>query len=248
MARPKKFRDSPLYTSLNEDDKGEDKSLRELGREDVIERLDRLEWDDLRQEDRELQKAFQDIDAAQKSKVGIKYDSRQKLRAALAYTVTASSKEASRLTGVPAQTIRYWKAEAPWWPTAVKYALAAQKEGLDAKLGQVLDKALENVMQRLELGDPHVYKHKYVDDEGILQEEIRIGYKPVSAKDLMVITSIARDKQSLLRGEATSISEKKSDKEVLENVANKLAETILQHQAPKGIVGTYDKKGNKIED
>jgi len=242
----KKDRIAPFEVSSPADTPKTDK---ELDREEALERLDRLEWDDNRQKDRELQQAFQDIDDAQINKVGVKYDSRTKLRAALAYVTTASSKEASKLTGVPAATIRYWKQEAPWWPQAVKYALSAQKEGLDAKLGQIVDKALESTMERLALGDPTIIKDAYKDlSTGETVTKIRVEYTPIKAKDLMVIASIGRDKQSILRGEPTSISEKKSDKEVLEDVAAKLVEAIGQGKAPKSILGTYNSDGEEVSD
>ena len=241
----KKDRVSPIVHSLPDLD--DTRTPAEMDRDEAIERLDRLEWDDLKQKDRELQKAFQDIDDSQKRKVGIKYDSRQKLRAALAYITTGSSVQASRLTGVPPQCIRYWKQEAPWWPTAIKYAMSAQKEGLDAKLGQVADKYIDAVLDRADKGDPIVVKEKYKDENGIMQEKIRIEYIPIKVKDMMVVAAVARDKQAVLRGEPTSISEKKSDKDILNDVAAKLAETIAQHTAPKGIVGTFDKDGNKVD-
>lgn len=246
MAARKKERNSPLFTNLPE--VSDDRTDSQIDTDEALDRLERLEWDDIHQKDRELQKTFQEIDEAQKSRIGIKYDSRQKLRAALAYIVTASSGKASQLTGIPSQTIRYWKQEAPWWPVAVKYALAAQREELDAKLGELVSKGLDGALSGMDRGDPVITRKKFKDEDGIWQEKVVIEYVPLKAKDLMAIASAARDKQAVLRGEPTSITEKKTDKEVLDDVARKLAETISQHQAPKGIVGTFNSKGERVDE
>lgn len=231
------------YANMDEDQLDDEKFDQTWGR---------IERDDLDSEqDRRLQETWKEMEEAQKGRS--RYSSHQKLRAALAYTIYASSFRASKASGVPANTIRVWKQEAPWWPVAIKYALEACRESLDAKLGQVVDGSLDAALERLEKGDPVIVKKKkwIVDLEapkgGYWGEEISVEYVPIKAKDLMVIASIARDKQAILRGEPTSISQKKTDDETIAAIANKLAKAV-EDKTPKSIVGTYDKDGNKTDE
>ena len=164
--------------------------------------------------DRDYQKAFQEVvEKTVKNGKG-KYSAGDKLRAALAYIVTASSGKAGALTGIPAKTIIHWKSHAPWWPKAVEYALLAKKEELDANLQEIQDLANHGVIDRIEGGD-----HK-------LRSNGQVVRVPISGKDLMVISAVARDKQALLRGQPTAISEKVSDADRLEALADKITAAV----------------------
>lgn len=155
-------------------------------------------------------------DIAQRSKRGgrTQYTAEHKLQAALAYVVTSSSKDASKLTGVPAATIRTWKSAAPWWPRAVEIAHMVKREGTDAAYQQIQDAANTEVIDRIRDGD-----HR-------LMTTGEIKRVPISGKDLMTISGIARDKQSILRGQPTSITEKVSDNDRLEALADKITKAV----------------------
>jgi len=212
--RHKKIRLSP-FTKATVREAPDERSEEDQLFEEANERMDMLEHDAINR-DREYQKAFQKV--VEKSTKGrkVKYSAGDKLRAALAYVITASSTKAMKLTGVPAGTIRNWKQHAPWWLEAVGYALDCKKEELDANLQEIQDRANHGVIDRVQHGD-----HKF-NKAGDL---IRV---PIGGKELMTISAIARDKQSLLRGQPTSISEKVSDSDRLEALADKITQAVKQ--------------------
>ena len=225
--RQKKTRISPFSESqvrAKPDERSEEEQLFE----EANERMDMLEHDAVSR-DREYQKAFQEVvESTQKGHT--KYSAGDKLRAALAYIITASSRKAHKLTGIPDYTIRAWKAKAPWWPKAVEYALLAKKEELDANLQEIQDRANTGVIDRVQHGD-----HKF-NKAGDL---VRV---PIGGKELMTISAIARDKQSLLRGQPTSISEKVSDADRLDALADKITQAVKD--SGKVIEGVVIKDGD----
>lgn len=225
--REKKTRISPFSTAQvrqSPDDRTEEEQLFE----EANERMDMLEHDAVNR-DREYQKAFQEVvESTQKGHT--KYSASDKLRAALAYIVTASSNKAHKLTGIPSHTIRQWKSKAPWWPKAVEYALLAKKEELDANLQEIQDRANHGVIDRIQNGDHKLNK---------FGEVIRL---PIGGKELMTISAIARDKQSLLRGQPTSISEKVSESDRLDALADKITKAV--QSSGKVIEGVVVKDGD----
>jgi len=183
-------------------------------------RMESLDRDSI-QRNEEYQKAFKGIVA--KTNGRGKYTAGDKLRATLAMVVTASAAKASRISGVPANTIRGWKSTASWWPIAVNYALAMKNEELDSDLGYIQDLANQAVIKSLKEGD------EKLDRNGDI---IKVK---MSGKDAMVVSSIARDKQQVLRGLPTSISEKVSDSDRLEELAKTIIGAV--NKSPKVIEG-----------
>jgi len=176
-------------------------------------RLHNLEHTDL---DRDS--AYRELvaDIEHRSRKGTKspYTAEHKLQVALAYVVTGSSKDSSKLTGVPAATIRTWKSISPWWPRAVEIAHMVKREGTDATYQKIQDAANREVLDRIDEGD-----HR-------LMATGEIKRVPISGKDLMTISGIARDKQSILRGQPTSITAKESDNDRLEALADKITKAV----------------------
>jgi len=228
--REKKNRVSPFTSSnlsrVGSDSRTEEEQLFDEGNE----RLDMLEHDAINR-DREYQKAFQEVVERTAKNGKSKYTAGDKLRAALAYIVTASSGKAGALTGIPSKTILTWKSHAPWWPKAVEYALLAKKEELDANLQEIQDLANHGVIDRIKDGD-----HKLRSNGDVVR-------LPISGKDLMVISAVARDKQALLRGQPTSISEKVSDADRLDALADKI--TAAVKASGKVIEGVVIKEEDK---
>jgi len=142
------------------------------------------------------------------------YTAEHKLQAALAYVVTTSSAEASALTGVPASRIRGWKSTAPWWPRAVEIAHMVKREQIDSAYQKIQDAANTELLDRLRDGDY------------IIMANGDTKRRPISGKDLMVISGVARDKQSILRGQPTNITEKISEGDRLEALADKITKAV----------------------
>jgi hypothetical protein len=136
----------------------------------------------------------------------------EKLNAVCVFAVSGNSRRTAEITGVPEGTIRSWKTT-EWWNQAMGRIMVEQDEELDTKLTKLIDKAVEHVNDRLENGD-FIYDTK----RGALVR------KPVSAKDLTVVTAIAVDKRQLLRGQPTSRVEKVSEEERLRGLADRFKE------------------------
>ena len=225
----KKNRVSPfanMQPIVPENDRTEDEQLFD----EVEQRMEMLDRDSINR-DREYQKAFKQV--VEKTSKGSKYTAGDKLRATLALTVTASAAKASRISGVPASTIRAWKNTAPWWPKAVEYALLCKKEELDSDYTEIQELANEAVKTSLKIGD------EKVDRNGDI---IRVK---MSGRDAMMVSAIARDKQALLRGQPTSISEKVSDSDRLEELAKTIIGAVKD--TPKAIEGMVIKEEDTDE-
>jgi len=208
--RKKKNRVSPFAATqplVPENDRTEDEQLFA----EVDQRMTMLDRDSIYR-DREYQKAFKQV--VDKTGKGSPYTAGDKLRATLALVITASAAKASRISGVPASTIRAWKNTAPWWPKAIEYALLCKKEELDSDYTEIQELANQAVKDSLTNGD------QKLDRNG------EVVHVKMSGKDAMMVSAIARDKQALLRGQPTSISEKVSDQDRLEELAATIVNAV----------------------
>lgn len=141
-------------------------------------------------------------------KVGrVWFDDKTKMEVACAFAVTGNARRASELTGVPEGTIRSWKTQ-EWWHEIQSRIIQEQDEELDVKLTKLVDKAVDQVNDRLDNGD-FIYNAK----------EDKLVRKPVGAKDLAIVTAITVDKRQLLRGQPTQRVEKVSTDERLNKLA-----------------------------
>lgn len=91
------------------------------------------------------------------------------------------------MTGVPVETIRVWK-RSDWWKKLVDEMQYETNVELDTKLTKVMDKALDQVMDRLENGeymyDPRTGKVKRI---------------PAKLRDVGKIANDMVDKKQLIR-------------------------------------------------
>ena len=140
-----------------------------------------------------------------------------KVDACTMYCVYGDFEQVSSLTKVPADILRIWHQE-PWWVEIQKQVYVEQNENLSSRINQVLDKSLEEIAERLELGDVF-YDSKNGD----------FKRKPVEAKTLAMLFDTLTSKRQLVRGAPTSISAKIGVDERL----NKLAESFEKFAASK---------------
>ena len=140
--------------------------------------------------------------------------------AALYASGVTSSRELERLTGVSHPCIIKWRGE-DWWPELLERIHASIDEDTVSKLTQIVDKSLEVVQDRLINGE-YIYDKK----------SGQVYRKPVAMRDANIVASTVVDKRQLLRGKATSRSEKVSvDARLL-----KLAEEFAKFAAAKEII------------
>jgi hypothetical protein len=143
------------------------------------------------------------------------YSDNIKMKVACCYAVTGNSKRVSEMTKVPEGTIRAWK-QTEWWHEIQSRIRLENNEELDTKLTRLVDKAVEQINDRLDNGD-FIYNIK----------QDKLVRKPVGAKDLASITATTLDKRQLLRGEPTSRVQKVSENEKLVRLAEEFKKFAL---------------------
>lgn len=104
------------------------------------------------------------------------------------YAETGSAVAASRITGIPDATIYHWCARTEEGEAVVTQLRQAIRANAAWAYVEIVGKAQQEVMNRLERGDPHVLK------------DGSIVYTPVKARDAMVIAAMAQDKLASLAG------------------------------------------------
>ena len=135
------------------------------------------------------------------------YSDAKKMEVVCAYAVSGNARRVSELTRVAEGTVRAWKTT-EWWNELMDRIHQEQNEELDVKLTKLVDKAVDQINDRLDNGD-YVYDAR----AGELRR------KPVNAKDMAIVTAITLDKRQLLRGEPTARVEKVSENDKLVRLA-----------------------------
>ena len=139
---------------------------------------------------------------------GVVHSPSEKAHAAALFAVTKNMAEVSKITNISEKTLSRWKQE-PWFHEIVDRVKQEQNEVLDAKFSKVLDKAAEEMQDRVENGD------------WILTKDGATVRVPVKARDLAVVTSSLFDRRQLLRGESTTISSNVSTEDKLKKLWDK---------------------------
>lgn len=125
-----------------------------------------------------------------------------------------NSKELEELTGINANTIRAWRAQ-DWWVDMLEKIHVAHDQNLASSMTKIVDKALEQLQDRIENGD---YIHdKYTGE---------VYRKPLSGRDAATITSVIVDKRQLLRGQPTSRTDSGGSVARLEKLAAEFAKFV----------------------
>lgn len=122
------------------------------------------------------------------------YPDNMKVEAATIYAASGSLQTASDMSKVPLPKLREWR-KTDWFQNLLREVWTENNEKIDAKFTAIIEKSLTNLEDRLEHGDFHVLK-----DGNLIR-------RPVSAKDLSLVSAINVDKRQLLRGLPTSRSE-----------------------------------------
>lgn len=111
--------------------------------------------------------------------------------AVVAWSVTGNAEKASALCGVPAAAINDWRNNAAWWGDFQDHAARLKRSEMDGRMQGLLERALDQVADRLENGDISLH-------QGVTVRH------PVKARDATLISAIMYDKLALMRGQATA--------------------------------------------
>lgn len=143
-------------------------------------------------------------------------------------------KTSCKLTGIPRGTLQTWRSK-EWYPRVIELIRQQLDEQLDGKMTSVLNRGIDKLHARLENGDPIVNTRT---------GEVT-GYKPVSAKDNAIITSIFFDKRNLLRNKPTSITKRETTEQRLEMLKDKFKEIAVENGEYYEISGEDFDNGRK---
>lgn len=139
------------------------------------------------------------------------WSEKKKLEALTYFVANGSLAETSRHCQVPYPTLMKWK-QSDWWKDKVHEIQTEDYDRLDAKLTKALDKALEQVMDRLQNGD-HIYDPR----TGKLRQV------PVKLRDANIAFNGLMDKRQLIRKQPTKIVEQQTTAAQLQNLADQFA-------------------------
>ena len=164
-----------------------------------------------------------------------KYSPEEKIAAVMAYMVTGTSRKASKMTGVPETTIRWWKASSSWWPDVMMECRRKKQDELDAAFSNVIEAAIGQIENRVLEGDTVVTK------DG---DKVQV---PMRGKELAVTLAVIFDKRQLLRGDPTQRVERTNEKERLDRLQNRFEEIARSVNAKTINSDDYDVVQEEIE-
>jgi DNA polymerase III alpha subunit (gram-positive type) len=156
------------------------------------------------------------VKAPRRSEPGVPglWSDKKKNEAIAVFLATGSATMTSEQTNVPIHTINKWKVS-PWWKEKVLELQKDDYDRLDTKLGKAIDKALDEVMDRL--------------DKGEYMFDVRTGkVKRIPAKLRDINTSFTQllDKRQLIRKQPTKIVEQQSSATQLQNLAEQFTKFV----------------------
>src|SRR5262249_55697209 len=116
---------------------------------------------------------------------GSRYSDQQRREAVALYLLHGNWRRGSELSSIPERTLNDWSIQ-PWFATMLTELRAEKGAELDGVYTRIIDEATAQLLDRLKNGDPYV-----------VGGEVR--RKPVSARDLALVSAITYDKRALAR-------------------------------------------------
>jgi len=139
------------------------------------------------------------------------YTDEDKRRACVLYLYYGSLRRSSAASDVYKRQVQGWSKDAEWWDEFIEQARDQVEDLILNRNMAVAKLAMDAVLDRIQHGDVKLVKLQ--DDSGrdVLDEtglpkfgEVRT---PISAKELSIISGIANDKMTRMRGKPTSITQ-----------------------------------------
>jgi len=152
------------------------------------------------------------------------YSKEEKQQVVVLFLILASMKKVSEQTGIPETTLSTWK-QKEWWDSMLLKIRDEKQDELDARLSNIIDKAGEEIEERLDKGDQVVFSNG---------KKLR---RKVSARDLSLVAGTMFDKRQILRNQPTSISSSVDNKklEQLRAEFRQLAQKAMEEKNVKVI-------------
>ena len=141
------------------------------------------------------------------------WSDRKKIEVVTTYLALGKAPMVEAVTGVPQQTIRIWKMQ-PLWKELEEEIRREENLELDSRLGKIVDKSLEVVMDRLENGD-----------FTLNSKTGKVSRIPVKLRDATMASNALIDKRQLIRKNPI---EKAQHQQQFEDRLLKLAEQFAE--------------------
>lgn len=119
----------------------------------------------------------------------------QRIELVTTWLATGNLALSAATLGIPEVTARKWKAS-DWWKQIVEDLRQEENISLDAKLSKVVQKSVEQLLDRVEGGD-----YQYDQKTGQLVR------KPISARDAAKITNEMLERRDILQGKKEQVSD-----------------------------------------
>lgn len=160
------------------------------------------------------------------AKTNLSWGDKQKMEAAKHYMLLGNMELVSRLTGIPAITLKVWK-KSEWWKTLMLELKEQENFELSGNLKTIVEASLKAVVDRLEHGD-WVYNQK----TGALDR------KPVAMKDAHKVATDLMDRRKQLEKalEAPKESSPETQQDHLEILAKKFASFVRKEGSASDVV------------
>lgn len=123
-----------------------------------------------------------------------RYSTEQKIDAITTYFMCSTLRGTERATGIPHNTLHFWRHNSPWWDTALEHIRAENMDRFDSRTTNIIDSACNEMHDRIKEGDSHVLR-----DGTIIK-------KPIGFKDLAIGMAVAFDKRQIARKLPTAIT------------------------------------------
>lgn len=136
----------------------------------------------------------------------------QRVGAVTTYLASGNMSLTSVATEIPLATLNRWKVT-PWWKELIETIRSEENLVLDAKLAKVVNKSVDELLDRVEHGD-----YQFDQKTGAI---VRV---PVKARDAAKITTDMIDRRQLLQGRQND----KKDNTKVEDRLLKLAEEFTR--------------------
>src|SRR5664279_1514948 len=116
---------------------------------------------------------------------GSHYSDQQRREAVASYLVLGAWRKVSDATHIPLRTLTDWSIQ-PWFGTLIAELRAEMGDELDGALSSIIHEGTSQLLDRLKNGDAVLVAGE-------------VKRKPVSARDLALVSAIAYDKRALVR-------------------------------------------------
>lgn len=139
---------------------------------------------------------------------------KKKYEAVAVFIATGSPTETAIQTKIPYETIKKWRKQ-DWWAEKVKELQDEDYSRLDAKISKTIDKALDELIDRVDKGDS-----MYDPRTG------KIVRVPAKMRDVNKAFDSLLEKRQLLRKQPTKIVQQESTANQLQNLAEQFAKFV----------------------